>query len=160
MFLGLGTNQGDLVHQLSVARDAISQEVGQILLCSSLYLSEPWGQSEQPWFMNQVILVETHLTAAMVLHHLLLIEKERGRVRQAPNAPRTLDLDILFYDDAIIAEPGLTIPHPRLAFRNFVLIPMMEIAGDTIHPVSGMTIEELYEANDDPLEVCMYEPLS
>ena len=157
VYIGLGANTGDPELQLSEARASIEVNVGHIVSASREYLSEPWGEPNQPWFRNQVIVVESSLKPESVMMHCLDIESKMGRERHLPNAPRPIDLDILFYGDRIIKSPSLEVPHPRFHQRNFVLIPMMEIAADFVDPRSGQTIEELYLANQDLLEVCLPE---
>lgn len=104
---------------------------------SSLYRSAPVGYIDQPDFINAVALIETALTPRMLLDALLQIEQRLGRVRDFPNAPRTLDLDLILYGDTVCAEPALTIPHPRMHERTFVLVPLAEIAPDTVVPGRG-----------------------
>jgi 2-amino-4-hydroxy-6-hydroxymethyldihydropteridine diphosphokinase len=108
-------------------------------------------------FLNQAIEVLTLLTPQNVLSKVLKIEKEMGRVRTEKNAPRLIDIDIALWGDEIIKTPELTIPHPRLQERNFVLIPLMEIAGEDLHPELQLPIEELYFNCTDPLEVSIFE---
>lgn len=154
-FIALGSNLGDPVNSLRGAREAIATVIGPISAKSAEYLSEPWGDPAQPWFRNQVVAVTTSLSAKEVLRELLAIEARMGRQRTRPNAPRTIDLDLLALGQQVIDEPGLQLPHPRMAQRNFVLIPLMEVSGEWVHPVLGQTAEELYLANEDPLEVCL-----
>jgi 2-amino-4-hydroxy-6-hydroxymethyldihydropteridine diphosphokinase len=104
---------------------------------SSLYRSEPVGYVEQPDFVNAVAKIETALSARELLDELLAIERQRGRVRDFPNAPRTLDLDIVLYDEEMLDEEGLTIPHPRMHERAFVVVPLAEIAPDAAVPGRG-----------------------
>ena len=108
---------------------------------SSLYRSSPVGYLNQPDFTNAVAQIETALTPRALLDQLLGIERRYGRVRDFPNAPRTLDLDILLYGERIVQEPGLTIPHPRMHERAFVLVPLAEIAHDALIPGRGRVDE-------------------
>ncbi|MGH9589049.1 MAG: 2-amino-4-hydroxy-6-hydroxymethyldihydropteridine diphosphokinase [Terracidiphilus sp.] len=119
--------------------------VGRVVARSSLYSTEPVGYAEQPRFVNAVLAIETELSARALLDALMRVEKEFGRERAnaIQNGPRTLDLDILLFGDCLVDEPGLRIPHPRLAERAFVLEPLNEIAPEAVEPRSGATVEEL-----------------
>lgn len=122
-------------------------ELGQVIARSSLYSTAPVGYADQPRFMNAVVGIDSHLGPRELLVSLLGIEREFGRDRASAvvNGPRTLDLDILLYGDAIVSESGLEIPHPRLAEREFVLVPLNEIAPDARDPQSGASVKELLE---------------
>jgi 2-amino-4-hydroxy-6-hydroxymethyldihydropteridine diphosphokinase len=124
------------------------ESLGRVASRSSLYSTAPVGFAEQPRFVNAVVALETELSPRELLDHLLAIEKELGRDRSAgfANGPRTLDLDILLFGDLKISEPGLEIPHPRLAERAFVLVPLNEIAPQLLVPGRGVTIEQLLKA--------------
>lgn len=121
--------------------------LGHLAACSSLYATEPVGYAEQPRFVNAVVALETSLTARELLDALLSIEHNFGRDRAnaIPNGPRTLDLDILLFGDLIASEPGLEIPHPRLAERAFVLVPLNEIAPKAVDPRSDASAAQLLE---------------
>ena len=121
------------------------QSFGQVAARSSLYSTEPVGFAEQPRFVNAAVALESILAPHELLHSLMAIEKEFGRDRSAGvvNGPRTLDLDILLFDDLILRERGLEIPHPRLAERAFVLVPLSEIAPKIVDPRSGRTVSQL-----------------
>jgi 2-amino-4-hydroxy-6-hydroxymethyldihydropteridine diphosphokinase len=125
--------------------------LGRITARSSLYSTAPVGFPDQPRFANAVVALETRLSPRDLLDGLLAIEHEFGRDRAAspPNGPRTLDLDILFYGDLVLNHSGLEIPHPRLAARAFVLVPLNEIAPDHRHPRSGKTVVEMLESLPD-----------
>ncbi len=120
---------------------------GQVVARSSLYSTAPVGYADQPRFLNAVVGIETHLGPRDLLDSLLSIEREFGRHRAGAilNGPRTLDLDILLYGDLIVSEPGLEIPHPRLADREFALVPLNEIAPEVLDPRSGAKVKELLE---------------
>ena len=137
-FIALGANLRDPERQIQAAIEELAM-LSDTRLCSvsSLYRSAPVGYLEQPDFVNAVAGIETALAPRALLEALLEIERRYGRVRQFPNAPRTLDLDIVLYGDLEADEPGLTIPHPRMHERAFVLVPLAEIAPDCIVPGRG-----------------------
>lgn len=138
MFIGLGANIGDPLAQIRRALSILAaMPRTRLLRQSSLYRNPPVGYLDQPEFVNAVAEIETRLTPRDLLDRLLALERAHGRVRDYPNAPRTLDLDILLYGEREMHEPGLTIPHPRMLERAFVLVPLAEIAPDAIVPGSG-----------------------
>jgi len=149
-YIGLGANlpspAGSPAESLAAAVDRLAS-LGRVIARSSLYSTAPVGYADQPRFLNAVVEVETHLGPHDLLVSLLGIEREFGRDRVSAivNGPRTLDLDILLYGDAIVSGSGLEIPHPRLAEREFVLVPLNEIAPDARDPRSGATVKELVE---------------
>lgn len=145
VYLGLGSNLGDRTTNLRAAAAALSPQV-TVLRSSAVYETEPWGYQDQPAFLNQVLEAETALAPLDLLAHLKQIEITLGRAPSFRYGPRLIDLDILFYGDQVIELPGLTIPHPRLAERAFVLVPLAELAPNLIHPLSGKTIRELAAA--------------
>lgn len=153
VFLGLGSNLGDRRQNLRQALDRLQEEVGRLLQTSAVYRTAPWGHTEQPAFLNQVVCLETALKPRELMERLLQIEKRMGRKRTEHMGPRIIDLDILFYGQKIIRESGLEIPHPRLEKRNFVLLPMLELAPDWVHPQSGLTIRELAARSPDTGQV-------
>jgi 2-amino-4-hydroxy-6-hydroxymethyldihydropteridine diphosphokinase len=141
-FIALGANLNRPERQVAQAIDEIGAAAGlRVVARSSLYRTAPVGYLDQPDFVNAVIAVETDLTPRALLDALLAIERAHGRERQFPNAPRTLDLDILLYDGVQLHEPGLTIPHPRMHERAFVLQPLAEIAPDLVLPAHGPVAE-------------------
>lgn len=149
----LGSNQGNREALLENARNSLVQGVGEITRVSSLYETAPWGITNQPDFLNQVIEINTLLSPEVLLKTTLRIEEQLGRYRSYRNAPRTIDIDILFYGNEIVQLPHLQIPHPRLQDRLFVLIPLQELVPQLVHPVLKKTVDELVEACADPLNV-------
>jgi 2-amino-4-hydroxy-6-hydroxymethyldihydropteridine diphosphokinase len=147
-FAGLGANLGHRRDTLQRALVAISALRGtRVTGQSSFYETEPVGGPGQPSYLNAVVQIETALSARELLTEFLLIEKEEGRIRTVLNAPRTLDIDLLFFGQEVIEERDLVVPHPRLHFRKFNLIPLAEIAPQWIHPVLKKTIRDLLNEN-------------
>jgi len=142
VYLGLGSNLGNRQDNLDMALGFLSQRL-RVEKVSSPYDTEPVGNIEQPRFLNLVCQVYTRLAPTGLLSLAKGIETKLGRAPGISNAPRPIDIDILFYGDQIIETPELAIPHPRLTERAFVLIPLAEIAPDLVHPVKGKTIKEL-----------------
>ena len=137
-FIGLGANLDRPTEQVRAGLQALDElRETRLAAVSSLYRTAPVGYLEQPDFINAVARLETALTARTLLEALLGIEREQGRVRAFANAPRTLDLDLLLYGDTVVSEPGLTIPHPRMHERAFVMVPLAEIAPDALVPGRG-----------------------
>ena len=155
-YLLIGGNEGDRIAQLATAGDLISAAAGTITQTSAIYETEPWGKSDQPWFLNQALELETGHDAASLLVLLLGIEEKMGRRRSEKYGARLIDIDILFFNDAIVREQGLVIPHPEIQNRRFALAPLDDIASDLIHPVLGRSVRELLLACTDHLEVKRY----
>ena len=152
-FIGLGSNLEDPRSQLQRAfaeLDGLADT--RLIVRSSLYRSAPLGYPDQPEFVNAVAKIATALTPQALLQALLQIEREHGRERTFCNAPRTLDLDVLLYDDMQLHEHGLTIPHPQMHLRAFVLQPLLEIAPDTCIPGIGQAQQALRNCHDQTLE--------
>ena len=153
VYLLIGGNMGDRMANLSLAMEAIEKEIGPIQQMSSIYETAAWGNTQQPDFLNQALLVHTHWDALKVMTCLLTIEKQMGRERSVPMGPRTIELDIIYFNEEILDLPALTIPHPRLAERKFVLLPLTEIAPAYIHPVFNKSNACLLKECGDSLAV-------
>lgn len=153
-YLLLGSNIGDRAAWLRKALGEINKRFGMIRLYSPVYETAAWGNEAQASFYNQAVRLETPLSAQELLSGLQEIEKEvASRKRGQKWAPRTLDIDILFFNVDVFDEPGLTIPHPRLQERRFALAPLNDIAPEFYHPVLNKTVSELLAECPDPLEV-------
>jgi 2-amino-4-hydroxy-6-hydroxymethyldihydropteridine diphosphokinase len=140
-FIGLGSNLGERESMIRLALDDLARLPSTTLVrASSLYDTEPVGDTEQPSFLNAVAQLETELPARQLLWNLLLIERRLGRVRTRRWGPRVIDLDLLLYGGEVLAEPGLTVPHPELIRRSFVLVPLVELDPLVVHPVTGETL--------------------
>jgi 2-amino-4-hydroxy-6-hydroxymethyldihydropteridine diphosphokinase len=151
---------GDRVGHLREAFASLLQRQVTIRRSASLYLTEPRDYTAQPWFINTVAEVETHLDPLELLDCCLLIERDAGRIRDQSRGPRPIDLDILFYGDRKIETSRLIVPHPRYAERRFVLAPLAEIAPDFRDPISQITMQQLLERCPDSGEVRLFsQPL-
>ena len=143
-FIALGSNLDDPPAQIRRALSALAAlPRTRLARASSLYRNPPVGYLDQPDFVNAVAMVETGLAPRELLEHLLAIERAHGRTRDFANAPRRLDLDLALYGDRVIAEPDLVVPHPRLCERAFVLVPLAEIAPETVVPGRGRVADLL-----------------
>ena len=146
VYLSLGANLGDRERTLQQAVSLLEAPDLHLLRVSSVYETEPIDRLRQPWFLNLVLEGETGLFPKLLLARVQKIEQRLGRRRAARHGPRTIDIDILLYGQAVISTPELVIPHPRLAERRFVLEPLAELAPELRHPVSGRSIAELLGA--------------
>jgi 2-amino-4-hydroxy-6-hydroxymethyldihydropteridine diphosphokinase len=147
IYIALGTNLGNRTENLCAALDALPPSV-VIRQSSPIYETPPWGLTDQPAFLNMVVRGETQLAPLDLLAYLKHLEVELGRVPSVHWGPRLIDMDILFYDDLVLDAPGLTIPHPHLHERAFVLVPLSDLAADLVHPVLGKPIRDLLAAVD------------
>ena len=156
VYLGLGSNMGNRQGNLDKALDLLSQRL-PVEQVSSIYDTEPVGNINQPHFLNLACQVYTRLAPKKLLTLVKGIELKLGRAPRTSNAPRPIDIDILFYGDQVIETPDLVIPHPRLTERAFVLVPLAEIAPDLVHPVSGKTARELLQGVTERQGVLKWE---
>jgi len=152
-FLLLGSNLGNRKQFLDEAITHINAQIGAVTKRSSIYETQSWGKSDLPDYLNQVVIVETDLSAREVLNGALSIEKQLGRVRHDKWGSRTIDVDILFYNSEIINEPDLQVPHPQLHNRGFTLAPLAEIAPEFEHPALGKNILQLKNNLADNLQI-------
>ncbi len=147
VYLALGSNLGDRLSNLKEAISSLSPQM-DVKAKSYVYETPPWGYENQSPFYNQVIKVKTYLEPERLLKHLKRLEVALGRQPSFQNGPRSIDIDMLFYDDQIMNTPVLTLPHPRLHERGFVLLPLMDIAPDLIHPVRQKSVQEMIASCD------------
>lgn len=147
VYIALGSNMGAREQALTDAVHRMADTI-QPKAFSNIYETPPWGFIDQPDFLNQVIRAETRLSPQDLLLELKQIESEMGREPSFRNGPRRIDLDILFYNHEIIIDDALTIPHPELVNRGFVLVPLLDIAADLVHPVENKTMREIAETVD------------
>jgi 2-amino-4-hydroxy-6-hydroxymethyldihydropteridine diphosphokinase len=142
VYLSLGTNLGDRAANLKQAISSLPPQM-TVKAKSNVYETPPWGYTEQGAFLNQVVMATTYLEPELLLKHLKRLEVALGREATFRYGPRLIDIDILFYDDMVLSTPLLTVPHPHLHERGFVLLPMMDIAPDHVHPVTGKSVREM-----------------
>lgn len=152
-YLLLGSNTGNSAELFEKACNHIEQQIGKITEKSSLYRTEPWGVTDQPDYLNLLIIVDTNYEPTDLLKLILNLEKDLGRERIVKWGPRTIDIDILYYDDEIIIRSELKIPHPEIQNRKFALIPLVEADPDFIHPVFNISNREMLKRCNDTLKV-------
>lgn len=143
VYLSLGSNLGDRENQLREAIRRLEAAEVHILRESSIRETEPQDVRDQPWFLNMVVEAETELFPKQLLARIHRIESDMGRRRVVPKGPRTIDIDILFYGNALVKSAELDLPHPRIAQRRFVLEPLAELAPDLRHPLNRLTVREM-----------------
>ena len=153
VFLLLGSNLGDSKERLAEATKLIEEFIGTVIKCSGFYSTAAWGDTAQPDFLNQIIVINTTLKPLPLLRKILEIEKKMGRIRTVKNAARIIDIDILFFNNESVNLKDLIIPHAQIQHRRFVLIPLVEIAADMLHPTLKMTMQQLLAACTDKLNV-------
>lgn len=153
VYLLLGSNMGNSEQMLTVATNMIEKNIGKLTKSSSIYRTAAWGNEDQPDFLNQIIIISSSLSSSNTLKEMFVIEKEMGRVRTTKNAARVIDIDMLFFNDEIIQTETLTVPHPQIQNRRFVLVPLAEIALDFIHPLLKKSSIELLSICSDKLNV-------
>ena len=156
-YLLIGGNIGNRMGNLDTAINFIKKDIGRIVSASSIYETAAWGITEQLDFLNQVLLVITKFSPQETMQAILSIENKMGRIRTQKNASRIIDIDILFFNDEIIDEPGLTVPHPEIQNRRFVLEPLAELSPLLVHPILKKSISELLSDCKDDLEVKLFK---
>jgi 2-amino-4-hydroxy-6-hydroxymethyldihydropteridine diphosphokinase len=150
VFLSLGSNLGDRAENLKQAETKIVEYIGSVSSASSVYETEPWGFESDMQFLNKVLCISTDLSPSGLLGRILMIESQMGRIRcETLNKSRNIDIDILLYDNDEVDEPALKIPHPRMQERLFVLVPLVEIAPNLVHPVLKKRMRSLLKACKD-----------
>lgn len=152
-FVLAGSNLPDRLAHLAQGINGMLRLPATLLRMSAVYETEPWGGAPQPWYLNVALCLQTTLSPQALLQELLRLEAAAGRTRTGRSAPRTLDLDLVLYDNVVVQSPELTLPHPRMHLRRFTLLPLAEIAPQWIHPVLQQTIDQLLESCPDPLAV-------
>ena len=157
-YLAFGSNLGDRFQHLKAGICALNNHGVRIIRTASVYSTEPKEILSQPWFLNTVAEAETQLEPEMLLQLCLDIERSNQRKRLSPNGPRTLDIDIILFDDRIVDVPGLAIPHPRYAERRFVLTPLAEIASERLDPLRSEPVRHLLDRLEDDSSVNLFAP--
>ena len=147
VYLALGSNVGNRLANLKAAIASLPPQM-EVKAKSKVYETPPWGYENQEKFLNQVLKVDTYVEPEPLLKHLKRLEVALGRQASFQNGPRLIDIDILFYDELVLETPRVVIPHPRLHERGFVLMPLMDIAPDFVHPVRKQTVREMLAYSD------------
>lgn len=158
VYIALGSNLGDRALMLARAVEAMNSAGIRVMRQSSFYVTEPVDAPGQSHFLNAVVEAQTSLLPLQLMHALLKIELSLGRRRTTPNAPRTIDLDLLFYGSSVIRSREIEVPHPRIAERRFVLVPLAEIAPDLPHPVVQKSVAQLLAETSDRSDVRLWRP--
>lgn len=158
-YLLIGGNLGNRLAYLEDTQAKMQQRGIKIINSSSIYETAAWGKTDQPSFLNQVLVIDTELAAQNLLQELLSIEKELGRSRDEKNGPRTIDIDILYFESQIIKQPGLSIPHERIPMRRFVLVPLAELIPAYVDPSTKKTINQMLSDCCDHLDVVLYKKI-
>jgi 2-amino-4-hydroxy-6-hydroxymethyldihydropteridine diphosphokinase len=156
IFLGLGSNLGNREENILMAEKLIEEKVGKVRSKSSIYETAAWGITEQNAFLNQVLEIETVFSPSAVLHLLLKIEKDMGRIREIKWGERSIDIDVLYFNNEILSTENLVVPHPFIQERKFVLVPLCEIAPVFIHPKLKQSNLELLEKCQDSGEIIVF----
>jgi 2-amino-4-hydroxy-6-hydroxymethyldihydropteridine diphosphokinase len=157
VFLLIGGNMGDRLQNLHQAITLLSATCGPVIQQSAVYETAAWGKTDQAAFLNQALLLTTELSPQELITTVLSVEEQMGRHRTERFGPRVIDIDIMFYNEDIINEPHLTVPHPQMQNRRFALIPLKELAPLFVHPVLKKTLEELLLECKDELPVIPYK---
>lgn len=155
--LHLGSNRGNRFENIESACLLIEEKVGSICNKSEIYLTYAWGKEDQNDFLNLALIVETELLPTDLLFEINHIENQLGRIRHEKWGPRIIDIDIIFYDQKIIENDDLIIPHPEITNRNFVLKPLLDLCPDFIHPTKEKTVQQLFEESLDSCQVRKWE---
>jgi len=159
-YLCLGSNKGDRIGYIQQAASLLKTNDGiSVVSTSSFYESEPWGMESETWFVNAVMQIDTELDPYELLNELKFIEKKLGRETKSVNedySDRGIDIDIIFYENQIIEDEDLVIPHAHLHERAFMMVPMLEIAQDFVHPKFNKTVTKLFDELENPEMVCLY----
>ncbi|PWV51435.1 2-amino-4-hydroxy-6-hydroxymethyldihydropteridine diphosphokinase [Chitinophaga sp. S165] len=156
----IGGNLGDRTGHLQQAVEQIDKQIGKVEKISALYETAAWGHVEQPDYLNQALLVSTDMDARTLLETVLAIEHNIGRIRRQKWGARVIDIDIIFYNDDVINQPDLKVPHPQMQFRQFVLVPLREILPDWQHPVLHQSVSTLLDNCTDELPAVKYNGVS